>query len=223
MGHAQRLIIPGNPHHVVHKGNKGNAVFRHDDDFKTYLSLLRHYSQIYSCSILSYCLMTNHVHLVVVPSKPESLINLIRDTHQRHSKIFNRKYNSSGHNWQNRYYSCPCDEFHSIAAICYVELNPVRASIVSHAWDYPWSSAGFHAGFINNHHSDLLDRSWLKNRFTTAEWIEFLLIEANHDEPEEIKRHTLQGVPLGGSQFIKSVELEYGKVPILRSNGRPRK
>ena len=172
MGHTKRFIIEGIPHHIVHKGNKGNNIFHSSDDFETYLSLLKLYSRKHALTIIGYCLMTNHVHIVSIPFNQESLINTIRDTHQKYSHILNQKLNSSGHNWQNRYFACPCDELHALIAIMYAELNPVRSGLVDLAWHYLWSSARIHVGASTN--DSLLDTSLWSESFTPAEWNNYL-------------------------------------------------
>ena len=84
--------------------------------------------------------MTNHIHVIAVPQRADSLANAFRHAHSIYALRFNRKYRFSGHLWQDRFYSCALDERHMWATIRYVELNPVRAGLTSKASDYPWSS-----------------------------------------------------------------------------------
>ena len=104
------------------------------------------YSEQFKLKIYAYCLMTNHVHFIAVPEKPESLAMTFKYAHMRYSNYFNKKNKSSGHLWQGRFYSCALDDSHAVAAVRYVERNPVRALMVDLPWEYEWSSSGEHTG-----------------------------------------------------------------------------
>src|SRR5579871_1108313 len=101
-----RVIIPELPHHVTQRGNARRDVFLTPADRQVYLGLLKQYSEHYSLRILGYCLMTNHVHLVVIPGHPESLPRAMREVHGRYARYRNALDHATGHVWQNRYYSC---------------------------------------------------------------------------------------------------------------------
>jgi len=131
------VIAVGLPHHVTQRGNGRRVVFHSDED----LQLLREYGERYAVRWWGYCLMSNHVHLVAVPMKENALANTLRRAHSDYARYANVKLRTSGHFWQNRYYSCPLDQIHQWTAIAYVERNPVRAGMVSQAEDYAWSSA----------------------------------------------------------------------------------
>src|SRR5205085_8821132 len=109
-----------------------------------YLHLFTENSRRFSLCVLAYCLMTNHVHFVVVPEKKDSIWKTFHRSHSIYAMRFNAKYGLCGHLWQGRAYSCVLDEAHLWAAVRYVELNPVRAGMVRFAEDYPWSSAAAH-------------------------------------------------------------------------------
>jgi len=98
-----------------------------------YIDTLRAKSKQHGLSVLGYCLLTNHVHLVAVPRRPPSLAGAIGQTHWRYTMRFNRCYSRSGHLWQNRFYSCPLGPTHLVAALAYVDLNQVRAGLVGEA------------------------------------------------------------------------------------------
>ena len=110
MARLRRVIAPGLPHHVTQRGNQKANVYRDEQDRKVYSRLLQERSNHYSIDILSYCLMTNHIHLVVVPHRKDSLSRGLRDAHGFYAVYFNRKYNLTGHFWQGRFYSCVLDE-----------------------------------------------------------------------------------------------------------------
>src|SRR5262245_40766807 len=141
-----RVVVPECAHHVTQRGNGRRDVFYTALDKAVYLGLLKQYSEHYALRILGYCLMTNHVHLVVVPSFEDSLAKTLREVHGRYARYRNALDRGSGHVWQNRYYSCAVEEVAVGSVMRYVELNPVRAGMVRLAADYAWSSAGIHLG-----------------------------------------------------------------------------
>ena len=154
-----RIVVPGASHHVTQRGNNKQDVFFVDDDREVYLELLHQQAQRFGFWLEGYCLMTNHIHVVGVPMREDSLAKAVGRTHFLYSQYVNRMHGRSGHLWQNRFYSCPLDEFQALNALCYVELNPVRAGMVKKAWDYPWSSAAAHCGVkeINRDRHRLFD------------------------------------------------------------------
>src|SRR5579871_771625 len=126
MARMARVVAVDVPHHITQRGNAGRFVLECDADRLVYLHLLQHYSQLYHLSLLGYCLMTNHVHLIAVPERNQAMELALKQTHGRYATYFNARYECSGHVWQGRYYSCPLDLAHLWAALRYTELNPVR-------------------------------------------------------------------------------------------------
>jgi putative transposase len=133
MARKARVVAAGVPHHVTQRGNNRQDVFLTDDDRRYYLSLLSDRSQQAGLRLLGYCLMTNHVHLVAIPTRTDSLARALGRAHSSYAQRFNRLYRRSGHLWQNRFYSCPLGASHLVRALAYVDLNPVRAGLVG--WD----------------------------------------------------------------------------------------
>ena len=132
-------------------------------DKREYLSYLRSYCIQFQLDILAYCLMTNHIHLIVKGHLPDSLEFAIGRTNGRYAQYFNKRYSRNGHLWQGRFFSEGIDEERLTAVICYIERNPARAEMVKNAWDFPWSSASAHIGGTD--HSKLLDLSaWFTDR-----------------------------------------------------------
>jgi len=146
MSRVGRVVIAGFPHHITQRGNRREDVFLSDADRQAYVGFARKYADLHGLAVWAYCLMTNHVHLVAVPVRKASLALALRDTHAVYAMRFNALAGVTGHLWQGRFYSCPLDEAHLWAAVRHVERNPVRAGLVSHAGDYPWSSAAAHCG-----------------------------------------------------------------------------
>ncbi|MBI2422151.1 MAG: transposase [Candidatus Hydrogenedentes bacterium] len=142
MPRSARIVVPGAAHHVTQRGHNRCAVFHNDIDRRSYLSLLQEHAAAADCRIAGYCLMTNHVHLVVVPQRAEGLSAMMRGINTKYGSGFNRRSRRVGAIWQGRFYSCPMDYPHAINALCYVELNPVRAGMAESTEFYEWSSAG---------------------------------------------------------------------------------
>ena len=115
-----------------------------DDDRRVFLAILAEASERFELLVDGYCLMTNHVHLVVTPRHETSLAEALKRTNQLYAQYVNRFHGRSGHLWQDRFFSCPLDEVHYRRALVYIERNPVRARLRRKAWRWPWSSAAAH-------------------------------------------------------------------------------
>lgn len=136
-----RLLIPGVAAHLIQRGNNRQECFRGETDYVVYLSVLRGCSQRLDCAVHAYCLMTNHVHLLISPPSSEAGEALMKELGQRYAQYFNRAYARSGPLWDGRYRSCVAESApYVLACYRYIELNPVRAGMVEHPAQYPWSS-----------------------------------------------------------------------------------
>lgn len=139
-----RVVAAGVPHHVTQRGNRRQPTFFGDGDYALYRSLLATACRQHRVVVWAYCLMPNHVHLILVPDSSDSLRLALGEAHQRYTRAINRRQGWVGHLWQGRFASCALDAEHLIAAARYVELNPVRAGLTEQAADWPWSSAKAH-------------------------------------------------------------------------------
>ena len=148
MPRAARVVFEGVVHHITQRGNYRQNIFEDSADRKKYIEFVSEYSRKYQMKIYAYCLMTNHVHFLAAPLRRDSLAMTFKYTNMRYSSYFNKKNRRSGHLWQGRYYSCPLHHDHALEALRYVERNPVRAKMVRLPWEYEWSSAREHVGFI---------------------------------------------------------------------------
>jgi putative transposase len=202
------------PHHVTQRGNRGCLVFSDDADRRLYLSLLADYAERYGLAVFAYCLMTNHVHFVAVPSLDDSMGRTFRDTQQAYASKFNRKIRESGHLWQGRFYSCPLDERHFWAAVRYVERNPVRANLAPVAWEYPWSSAAAHCGL----RIDPLLSGDLDKADHVGDWKAFLLDE-DDTALHLLRTRTRTGRPCGQPSFVEELETRLGRALAPRKPG----
>ena len=133
MPRRPRFVLPGVPHHITQRGNNRQDVFFCDQDRVLYLQMLQHHALRHQTRVLAWCLMTNHVHLILIPETPESLALTLGQAHSQYSLEQNRRQRRVGHLWQNRFFSCALEPSHLLAAMHYVELNPVRAGMSGEA------------------------------------------------------------------------------------------
>ena len=147
MPRSLRLILPGVAVHIIQRGNNRAACFRSDGDYLVYLAHLRQLSDKYDCAVHAYCLMTNHVHLLLTPSADGACAGLMRDLGQRYVQYFNRQHERTGTLWEGRFRSCVAESAHYVLGCYrYIELNPVRAGMVDHPSGYLWSSFAVNGG-----------------------------------------------------------------------------
>jgi putative transposase len=221
MPRIARAVAPGVPHHITQRGNNHQEIFFCENDRKKYLQLLSVNAARYSVKIWAYCLMNNHVHLVAVPGQIDSLAKTFGKTHSSYAKHINKVHGYSGHLWQNRFLSCAMDNAYCIAAMCYVELNPVRSGLVKKPWQYGWSSCTAHIS--EKDQSGILDlKNDLLNKVGPEKW-KILLDNGNGDIlVRNLRSYTRVGRPLGSDRFISKIEARLGRG--LRSSpiGRPR-
>jgi putative transposase len=140
------MIIAGAPHHVTHRGNRRQEIFRDDADRRVYLNRLKLHCGANSVKVWAYVLMPNHVHIVCAPAVSSALSRTIGIAHSGYTVYFNAKYELTGHLWHARYYSVVLSDKHLWNAVRYVERNPVRARLVRYAENFRWSSAAGHCG-----------------------------------------------------------------------------
>ena len=144
MARIARFAVPGLPHHVTQRGNRREPVFFGDDDYELYRDLLASQCRRQGVACWAYCLLPNHVHLILVPGREEALGRALGETHRRYTSVVNARLRVTGHLFQSRFGSVVMDEDHLMAAARYVALNPVRAGLAARAEDWRWSSARAH-------------------------------------------------------------------------------
>lgn len=220
MPRKARIVVPGVAHHVTQRGNNQQDVFLVDDDRRAYLRLLKEQADKYELEVLGYCLMNNHVHLVVRPYEAASLANAVGRTHWRYTQYVNALHGRSGHLWQSRFYSCALDERHTVAALRYVERNPVSAGLVTQAWEYEWSSAAAHVGEPDQ--TDLLDIEGWEAWWSPEQWREHLLAAEDEATASRLQGSTARGWPLGSDSFLSKLGRILGQRVRPLPVGRPR-
>jgi REP-associated tyrosine transposase len=219
MPRVGRIVIPGLAHHVTQRGNNRQDVFFMDDDRRVYLGLLAEQAEKHGLGVVGYCLMTNHVHLVVVPAREESLAKAVGRTHFEYTQYLHRLHGRSGHLWQNRFSSCAVEE--PWAALRYVERNPVRARMVQVAWRYRWSSAAAHCNV--GPVPGWLDRGQWGKVWSAEAWREHLRAREEVEIVEHLRLSTHTGRPLGSDAFLSKIEHLLGRRLRPLPVGRPRK
>ncbi len=213
--------MPGLPHHVTARGNGRQVTFQSDQDRCVYLDILGRKRLQFDLGLWAYCLMPNHIHLLAVPARADSLARALGRTHAEYARYWNARRGSCGHVWQARFYSCPIEDGHVWVVARYVEANPVRAVLVDGAECWPWSSALAH---ITGHdRSGLLDmRAWADN-YDGVRWRRVL--ETGVDEEgwqQRLKEATLTGRPFGSDGFVEKLESALDCRLRPRRAGRPR-
>ncbi len=209
MARAARVVVEGVLYHITQRGNNRQDVFLSSEDRRFYLDLLRAKCHEHGVAILGYCLMSNHIHLVAIPKRTNSLARAIGQTDGRYSQWFNRQYRRIGHLWQARFKSCALGRSHLLTALAYVDLNPVRARIVPTAADYPWSSAAAHCSTLD---SDPLLDSWAWSELRLqGNWADVLQAGVRDPDANALRQATEAGLPFGDADFIEQIERRAGR------------
>ena len=209
MSRIARVVVPGLPHHVTQRGNGRQVTFHSDGDRSLYLDLLRRYRREFGLSVWAYCLMSNHVHLLAVPEREDSLNRTLGKTHAEYARYWNIHQRSCGHVWQARFFSCPLEEHQVWTVARYVELNPVRAGLAEAAEHWQWSSARAHV--TGRDSSGNLEMSAWAREYDGARWSEVLSTSVDDEAwNRRLEEATLRGRPLGSEEFVRTLEEQLG-------------
>ena len=206
MPRQARVVAVDVPHHITHRGNNRQDVFLSDEDRCRYQQLLSLHLRACRVDLLGWCWMTNHVHMIAVPRREDSLARLIRRVHSGHAQQFNRTHHRDGHLWKSRFYSCALDPDHLDAALLYVDLNPVRAAITTEATAWRWSSARAHA--TGRDDSGLLDWLSLEGFGGCADWAARLSQPRDEQAADQLRTATQSGKPFGDEHFQRKLEAD---------------
>jgi putative transposase len=226
MPRRARVLLPGVTLHLIQRGNNRSACFFAEEDYLFYLEHLADQARKHDCAIHAWCLMTNHVHLLLTPAKPESAGMLMKGLGQRYVQYINRTYRRSGTLWEGRFRSCLMQEdSYVLACYRYIEMNPVRAGMVEHPAEYRWSSYRANA---QAEQSALITRHSLYQALGEA-------TGARSEAYRELFRHQLElglvdqirsatngNYALGSSRFTAEVERVLGRRVTRGKPGRPK-
>ena len=221
MARLARVVAPGYPHHVTQRGNRRQATFFSDDDYRSYLELMAEWCTRCGVEVWAYCLMPNHVHLVAVPSTSGGLASAIGEAHRRYTRRVNLREDWRGHLWQGRFASYVMDEENLLAAVRYVEMNPVRARLCRKPWRWRWSSAAAHVAGRD----DVLvkARPMLELGLgKAADWRAYLDLETPEETIRRLRLHERTGRALGSDGFVGKRERALGRRLRPGRPGRPR-
>ncbi|MBS3930681.1 MAG: transposase [Sphingomonadales bacterium] len=216
MPRSARIVIPNVAHHVIQRGNRRQAIFHDDGDRAAYTSMLANALKVHQTKCLAWCLMDNHVHLILVPQHEDGLRAPLASVHTNYAQYFNRKLEACGHLFQGRFLSYPMDDAHLMVAARYIENNPVKADMVEHAGDWTWSSARAHLGLG----SDSLTDAKVLGRHI-ANWDAMLTdgLEAS----DRIESALKSGRPLADPEWVSLQAKELGRSLTPPKRGRPKK
>ncbi len=213
MPRTARIVVPDLPHHVIQRGNRRQAIFSSDADRQLYLKYLIAACEAQGVSCLAWCLMDNHIHLILTPPSADALRATMASTHTRYAQWINRSQEQSGHLFQGRFHSYAMDDAYLIAAARYVENNPVKAGLAKQAEDWRWSSARSH---VLGRDDGLTKREPLARHLPN--WRAYLAEGVGASETDEtIEAALLSGRPQGNSAQIKALSSP------PRQRGRPPK
>jgi len=218
MARLARIVIPGIPHHVTQRGNRRQPVFFSEGDYRAYLALLTEHAHAAGVGVWAWCLMPNHVHLMLTPPNQDALRACLADAHRRYSSMINLREGWRGYLWQGRFASFPMDERHVMACARYIELNPIRARLAKRPQDWPWSSARAH---LTGKPDGVTDIAALGK--PVGDWKAFLKSGISDDELNALRSGERTGRPAGDDAFIRTLETSTGRVLMKRKVGRKSK
>ena len=225
MPRRRRYYIRGYPYHVVQRGNNKEAVFIQLSDYEHYLELWRICSKRYGVKVHAYCLMTNHVHFIATPEKEISLSLTMKVVGSRYAYHINQTYDRTGTLWEGRHRSSLIDSSsYLLSCYRYVELNPVRAGMVSAPEQYKWSSYGVNAWGDESwivYHDEYLGLGKDKEARCVA-YRKFVQSDCVQGDVDLIRRAAHYCQPVGDDYFCRQIEEKYGLKAGYKKRGRPR-
>ena len=227
MPRRARISVPGIPWHIIQRGNNRSACFYAEADYQCYLYTLGEQAQKYSCAIHAYVMMTNHVHLLCTPQHEDSAAQLMKNLGQRYVQYINRTYRRSGTLWEGRFKSCLAQsEAYVMTCYRYIELNPVRAHLIHHPRDYPWSSyranaEGSQDPVLTPH--SLYLRLGQNKAQREAAYRGLFEADLDPDQITAIRSATNGNYALGDGRFQEEIEKMLKRRVVPGKSGRPAK
>lgn len=221
MPRLARVVIPNIPYHITQRGNRCDDVFFDDEDRDFYLQTLQEYAKKFAVEVWAYCLMTNHIHLILKPSTEKGLQQVLKPLHMRYAQYINKKMGWKGHLWQGRYFSSALDEAYTYSAVRYIEQNPVRAGMVKDPSEYLWSSARAHLGLDPDGLLSPMPGGYAPS--SAKEWQVYLNQNTTQESIDIIIRNIEKGLPCGNKEFIEKMEQQSKRDLGYKPIGRPKK
>ncbi len=230
MARLPRYVIPGQPQHIIQRGNNRQMIFAAEEDYQFFLDVVVEAAQKYGLAIHAYVWMTNHVHILATPEFENSISKVFQSVGRRYVQYFNYTYHRTGTLWEGRYRATVVDsEQYLLTLMRYIELNPVRAGMVEHPGDYPWSShrrnaqgdSGKNAHWIRPHNEYLrLGHDAVERQEAYRELFDSAI---PGNDLREIRECTHKGWALGNERFREQVEALGQRRAVSKGVGRPRK
>src|SRR5258708_4002008 len=216
MARLARVVIAGIPHHVTQRGNGGARTFFSAQDYALYRDLLAASCAAADVAVWAWCLMPNHVHLILVPSDADGLRRALAPVHRRYAGTIHARRRRTGHFWQGRFGAVAMDEEYLAAALRYVALNPVRARLVARAQDWRWSSTRAH---LTGKEDGITSLAPIRERF--ARFADLLALKPDTEAFARLRAAESIGRPLGNDRFLTRIErLTARKLsPVFRNYG----
>jgi putative transposase len=220
-----RLALAGIPWHIIQRGNNRSACFYHEQDYLFYLEQLELLAETFGCQVHAYCLMTNHVHLLITPAEKDSASLMMKNLGQRYVQFINRTYQRTGTLWEGRFRSCITqEEKYVLSCYRYIELNPVRAAMAGHPQDYQWSSYSFNGSGQPNSlispHSLYLNLA-VDSKERLLVYKELFKNALSEREVNAIRSATNGNFVLGSDRFQREIESALGRRTSPGKPGRP--
>ena len=230
MARLPRYVIPGQPQHIIQRGNNRQAIFASGEDYQFFRDALIDASVKHDLALHAYVFMTNHIHLLATPGAEDSISKVFQSVGRRYVQHFNFKYKRSGTLWEGRYRATVVDsERYLLTVMRYIELNPVRADRVAHPRDYPWSSYVYNAGGEAGANVNWLvaHREYLRLGRTAQErqeaYRQLFKAAVPKDDLTAIRDFTHKGWALGSERFTKKIEALTQRRSVSKGVGRPKK
>ena len=225
MARLPRLTIPGYPHHVMQRGNNRQAIFWTVADYQYLLGLIGENAHKFQVDIHSYVLMTNHFHLLVTPQTESGLPQMMQAVGRSYVRYFNNLHGRSGTLWEGRYRSTLIQtDRYLLACMAYIDLNPVRAGLLSDVREYPWSSHAFYVGLRSDRlitpHAlfwDLANTPFSRE----AAYSELVQAGVSTDQQNTLTQSVLAGWALGEPDFIEDLQKKTKRRVNKAKAGRP--
>lgn len=226
MARRRRSLLPGQPVHVIQRGNNRQAIFLSEADFALYRRWAGAAAASHGCAIHAYVLMTNHVHLLLTPQTESALPGMMQALGRRYVRYFNDLHGRTGTLWEGRYRAAPIDsETYFLTCARYIELNPVRAGLVARPGDWLWSR---HAGTAGEAIDSLLTEHPLQTAPGASRAERRAAYRALFEEVpaagevEALRRSINGGWAVGGERFLRDLKATLGRPVTARPRGRPR-
>ncbi len=225
MARLPRLTLPGYPHHIIQRGNNRQAIFATDANYRSLLALLAENAQKFAVDVHAYVLMSNHFHLLATPTTPDGLPLMMQAVGRRYVRYFNDAQGRSGTLWEGRYKSTLVQtERYLLACMAYIDLNPVRAGLVTQPRAYPWSS---HAHYIGLRTDNLLTPHplvWALGNTPFAReaaYTELVQSGVSAEQQAAMTSATLHGWALGEADFVADLQNRTQRRVSKTQAGRP--